>query len=227
MYNVEKADKELLDGLDSGEKSNEVTKWTLIYNVLKVLGVTITGVSLAFLGATLPSVIIAGSILGGLCGVYQLKLKPAKDMLKQEEDEKVALALEISSKNGVAVDMKTFEPKLVALEEDTKGASFVQSSNGEEVTYDTIGKKTYYYKYSDITGEERLLACTLHYEEVRELLEDSAGYITYVGSKCSVNGLEENDKNSLSSSVAMQIADYVNHEQQLVDTKKKIKTKSQ
>lgn len=226
MFDVEKGSKELLEGLDSNERTYEADKWTKIYNLLKVLGIIGSGVALVQFGVTPLFGVVAGSFLAGIGGVYQFKLQPAKAKLAKENEEKIALALEVSAKTAVSVDMKNFEPKLVAIEEDTKDATFIQSSTGQEVSYDSVGKKTFYYKYSDSIGGNHLLAGTEVYEEVRELLEDNGGYITYVDSNYFVNGLEAKDEEALSQSVVMQIADYLNNEQQLLESNKKVKAKN-
>lgn len=225
MFDVEKGSKELLEGLDSNERTYEVDKWTKIYNILKVLGIIGSGVALVQFGVTPLFGVVVGSFLAGIDSVYQFKLQPAKAKLAKENEEKIALALELSSKNGVPVDIKSFDTKLVAVDDATKDATFIATKTGETVTYGKVGKKTFYFKYADSNGENHLLAGVENRKEVSELVDNVDGYSTRIAANYSVSGLEAKDEDALSEYVVNQIIDYENKQAELVANKKKIKSR--
>ena len=209
MFEVKNANKELLDSLETNEKAKKASVRKVVYGILKALGIVGTGLALVNFGIT--GAIIATVISGFIVGMSWSSKDSAKIELESENDKKVNLAIELASHLGAAVDPKTLHPELVAILDETEKATFVQ--DGKKITYGDRGQKKYYYKYSDVNGDNHLLEETTTFYDERKLMDFSnihgyGGYTTMVNSSHIVNGLEPADEDALPGEVVVQIANY-------------------
>ena len=222
MFEVKNANKKLLDSLETNEKAKKASVWKVVYGILKALGIVGTGLALVNIGV--GGVIATTFCFGVVLALMWESKVNAVDALDSENDEKVKLAVELASKLGVEVDAKDLHPELVATLDETEKATFVQ--DGEEITYGDRGQKKYYYKYSDVNGDNHLLEETTTFYDECKLMDFSnihgyGGYTTMVNSSHIVNGLEPADEDALPREVAVQIANYEASKQQDVKARKR------
>lgn len=209
MFEVKNANKELLDSLQLNKTNRRAKNSRIVYGILKTLGILGTGVALFNFGVV-GGIVATGCSLFFVGCAFVSKVMD-KEALDNENDKKVVLSVELASKLGKSIDVKSFQPELVATLDNTEKATFTQ--NGEEITYGDKGEKKYYYKYTDGEGNNHLLEETTNYYEDKQLMSFSnvcgfGGYTTKIRTSHCVNGLEACDEDALPKEVVDQIIKY-------------------
>lgn len=198
-----------------GKKEKEARLWNLIYNIFKVLGLAGLITTLAFLGFTATSAVIAACIAVCIGGVAIGKVIPTKNTLSEENTKKVDFMIELAEK-GVTVDSEEFELTQVSSYDDRKAALIdmvkpTENGNLEKKreVFGRLGNVYTYYYFKDSNDTDQLLVSDEEFYEDKRLLGNENGYVSRISSRMSYGLLEEEDLNALPEVVRVDVKSYM------------------